>query len=246
MLLIPAIDIKDGRCVRLVQGRMDDATVYSDDPVSQAMRWLEAGARRLHIVDLDGAVSGAPVNADLVGRIRDSCPQLVVQVGGGIRNAETAANYLEAGVDYVILGSHAARRPEFIAEVNRLKSGCAIAALDVRGTKVTTEGWTKTGDQGMFELASEFEHHGACAIIFTDVERDGMLSGFNAESTKELANRSGVPIIASGGIRDLDDIRELLKVSSSGIVGAIAGKSLYEGTLDYADALEMIESYENQ
>lgn len=243
MLLIPAIDIQDGRCVRLVQGKMDDATVYSESPVSQARRWFEAGARRLHVVDLDGAVAGKPVNAELIGDIRLNCPNMVVQVGGGIRSLDTAVEYLDAGIDYVILGTHAVREPSFVSMVHRERPGRVIVALDVRSGKVATEGWTGTVDRDVFELASEFEHYGAAAIVFTDVDRDGMLSGFNAKSTEELARRVGIPVIASGGVRDLDDIRTLLKVSDAGIIGAISGKSLYEGTLDYAEAVSLIHNH---
>ena len=240
MLLIPAIDIKEGRCVRLVQGSMHDATIYSDDPASQARRWVEAGARRIHVVDLDGATRGQPVNADIVGRIAGEHPDVEIQVGGGIRSVDTARGYLDAGVAYVILGTRAVKEPSFLGEVDVLYPGRTIAGIDVRGGRAATEGWVGSGRSDIIELARELERNGASAIVYTDIERDGMLSGVNVEATAALASRISIPVIASGGISGLEDIRNLLTVYQTGIIGAIAGKSLYEGTLDFAQGLELI------
>lgn len=243
MLLIPAIDIKDGRCVRLVQGNMQDATIYSDDPVSQAARWVAAGAKRIHVVDLDGAVGGKPANADLVGEITRQHPDIEIQIGGGIRNIETVARYLDKGVNYVIIGTRAVNEPEFIGEINARYPGTAIAGIDVRAGSVATEGWADTRHADVKKLAQKLESNGAAAIVYTDIERDGMLSGVNAEATAELANSVSIPVIASGGIRDLSDIHALLAVREIEIFGAIAGKSLYEGTLDYAEATQVITGH---
>ncbi len=246
MLLIPAIDIKDGRCVRLVQGDMDESTVYSNDPASQAARWIEAGARRIHVVDLDGAFAGRPVNASIVGRIASQHPDIEVQVGGGIRTLETAGRYLDEGVSYVIIGTRAVREPEFVAEISSRFPGTVIAGIDVRGQKVATEGWADSEQTDIAKLASDLAAAGAAAIVYTDIERDGMLSGVNVEATADLAERVDIPVIASGGIRGLGDIRRLLERSEAGIFGAIAGKSLYEGTLDYASAVRMINEFQQR
>ena len=243
MLLIPAIDIKDGRCVRLVQGSMLDATVYSEDPVSQADRWVEAGAERIHIVDLNGAVQGTPVNADIVGIIAGRHSNVEVQVGGGIRNLETAARYFDAGVTFVILGTQAVNDPSFIGQINAHYPASVIAGIDVRGGAAATEGWSGSGRSDIVSLAKELEQYGACAIVYTDIERDGMLSGVNVRATAFLASQISIPVIASGGIRDMEDIHNLLEAGSKGIMGAIAGKSLYEGTLDYAQALKLITDF---
>ena len=243
MLLIPAIDIKDGRCVRLVQGNMQDAIIYSDDPVSQAARWVAAGAKRIHVVDLDGAVGGKPANADLVGEITRQHPDIEIQIGGGIRNIETVARYLDKGVNYVIVGTRAVNEPEFIGEINTRYPGTAIAGIDVRAGSVATEGWADARRADIKKLAQVLESNGAAAIVYTDIERDGMLSGVNAEATAELANSVSIPVIASGGIRDLSDIYALLAVREIGIFGAIAGKSLYEGTLDYVEATQVITDH---
>lgn len=242
MLLIPAIDIKDGRCVRLVQGRMLDATVYSEDPVSQADRWVDCGARRIHIVDLNGAFEGKPVNAEIIGRIADRHTDIQIQVGGGIRTLETAGSYLDAGVTYVILGTRAVEDPSFLGEINAKYPGQVIAGLDVRDGKAAVEGWAGSGRADIVVLAHELERNGASAVVYTDIERDGMLSGVNIDATAQLASKLSIPVIASGGISDISDIENLLDVCYSGIMGAIAGKSLYEGTLDYSQALQLISS----
>ena len=240
MLLIPAIDLKDGLCVRLVQGRMDDATVYSDDPVRQAGEWISNGAQRIHIVDLNGAFEGKPVNADIIGAICEAYPEIEIQVGGGIRNAQTARSYIDAGVDFVILGTRAVEEPEFIAELNSEFPGQVIAGLDVRNGRAAVRGWSGSGRPKVLELALELQRNGAAAIVYTDIERDGMLSGVNVKATAKLAWNLSIPVIASGGISDIRDIEKLLEVHECGIMGAIAGKSIYEGTLDFAQAAQMI------
>ena len=222
---------------------MQDATIYSDDPVSQAARWVAAGAKRIHVVDLDGAVGGKPANADLVGEITRQHPDIEIQIGGGIRNIETVARYLDKGVDYVIVGTRAVNEPEFVREINTCYPGTVIAGIDVRAGSVATEGWADARRADIKELAQKLESNGAAAIVYTDIERDGMLSGVNAEATAELANSVSIPVIASGGIRDLSDIHALLAVRETGIFGAIAGKSLYEGTLDYAEATQVITDH---
>lgn len=234
MLLIPAIDLKDGKCVRLRQGRMDDETVFSDDPVAMAQRWVDAGARRLHIVDLDGAVSGRPRNSKIIRRITESNPDLPVQVGGGIRDEDTIEAYLEAGVQYVILGTKAVTAPHFVADVCVEFPGHIVVGLDARDGKVAIDGWSKLSNHDVVDLAQHFEQDGVEAIVFTDISRDGMMSGANVQSTAALAREISVPVIASGGIRTEEDIRALCEVADDGIMGAITGRAIYEGTLDFA------------
>jgi len=241
MLLIPAIDIKDGQCVRLVQGAMDDATVYAADPLSQAQRWIDSGARRLHIVDLNGAVEGKPVNAREIERITRQHPQIEIQLGGGIRKSEDAKRYLDLGVNYVIIGTRAVQEPAFIKEIDNTHPGSVIAGIDVRDGAAATHGWAQTGRKDIVELAAQLAACGAAAIVYTDIGRDGMLSGVNAEATAALASQISIPVIASGGIRDIDDIKRLMDFRDSGILGAIAGKSLYEGTLDYSQGIALID-----
>lgn len=233
MLLIPAIDLKDGKCVRLRQGRMDDETVFSDDPVAMAQRWVDAGARRLHIVDLDGAASGRPRNSKIIRRITEANPDLPVQVGGGIRDEDTIEAYLEVGVQYVILGTKAVTAPHFVADVCVEFPGHIVVGLDARDGKVAIDGWSKLSNHDVVDLAQHFEQDGVEAIVFTDISRDGMMSGANVESTAALAREISVPVIASGGIHTVDDIRALCKVADDGIMGAITGRAIYEGTLDF-------------
>lgn len=236
MLLIPAIDIKGGRCVRLVQGQMDAETVYSDDPVEMAKRWVAAGARRLHVVDLDGAVNGAPTNAEVIHRLVEACPGVPVQVGGGIRDDETIASYLDAGVSYVIIGTKAVTTPHFIEDICLEYPGHIIVGLDVRDGKVAIEGWSKLSRHDALDLAQQFEHNGVAAIVYTDISRDGMLRGLNVEGTLAFARGLTIPVIASGGVTNLDDVRALCAVSEEGIGAAITGKAIYEGTLDFGEA----------
>ncbi len=241
MLLIPAIDLKDGKCVRLRQGRMDQDTVFSDDPVAVAARWVKAGARRLHIVDLNGAFAGKPVNAAVIEAIAAAHPELPLQVGGGIRDEETVEAYLAAGVRYVILGTKAVNTPHFVSDLCVEFPGHIIVGLDAKDGKVAIDGWSKLSGHDVVDLAQRFEDDGIEAIIYTDIGRDGMLSGVNIEATVRLANSISIPVIASGGITNLDDIRRLCKVTDHGIVGAITGRAIYEGTLDFAEAQKLAD-----
>lgn len=235
MLLIPAIDLKDGRCVRLRQGRMEDETVFSDDPVEMAGRWVAAGARRLHLVDLNGAFAGVPVNGDAIRAIAASFPDLPIQVGGGIRDEATIAAYLDAGVRYCILGTQAVREPAFVSRACRAFPGHILVGLDAQDGQVAVQGWAEVTDLRVEELASRFEDDGISAVIYTDIGRDGMLSGPNLAATAALAAAIRIPVIASGGITNLDDVRALAEAARScGILGAITGRAIYEGTLDFA------------
>ncbi len=241
MLVIPAIDLKDGKCVRLRQGRMDQGTVYSDDPVEMAARWAEAGARRLHVVDLNGAFAGRPINAQVVEAIARRFPELPIQVGGGIRDAETIQAYLDAGVRYVIIGTQAVTVPHFVGDVCAEFPGHVFVGLDARDGKVAIDGWSKLSGHDVIDLAQKFQNEGVDAIIYTDIGRDGMLSGVNVEATQRLAQSISIPVIASGGITNLEDIRKLCAAADSGILGAITGRALYEGTLDFAEAQKLAD-----
>ncbi len=233
MMLIPAIDIKDGKCVRLRQGRMDDETIYSDDPVATAARWVAAGARRLHVVDLNGAFEGSPVNSEVIREISQAFPQVPVQVGGGIRDEETIQTYLDAGVRYVIIGTKAVTTPHFVSDICLEFPGHVIVGLDVRDGKVAIEGWSKLSRHDAVDLARHFEEDGVEAIIFTDIRRDGMMTGLNLDATVAFARTLRIPVFASGGVTNLDDIRALAMVESEGIAGAVTGRAIYEGTLDF-------------
>ncbi|KPL28617.1 MAG: 1-(5-phosphoribosyl)-5-[(5-phosphoribosylamino)methylideneamino] imidazole-4-carboxamide isomerase [Acidithiobacillales bacterium SM1_46] len=241
MLVIPAIDLKDGKCVRLRQGRMDDVTVFSDDPVETAGRWVKAGARRLHIVDLNGARSGVPVNADAIEAIINAFPDLPVQVGGGIRDEDTIETYVNLGVRYVILGTKAVNAPHFVSDVCAEFPTHIIVGLDARDGKVAIDGWSKLSGHDVVDLARKFQDMGVEAIIYTDIGRDGMMTGVNIDATVKLANAISIPVIASGGITNLDDIRKLCAVADDGIVGAITGRAIYEGTLDFAEAQKLAD-----
>jgi phosphoribosylformimino-5-aminoimidazole carboxamide ribotide isomerase len=242
MQLIPAIDLKDGKCVRLRQGRMGDETVFSDDPLAVAERWVAAGARRLHLVDLDGALAGFPVNADLIGRIAESHPGIEVQVGGGLRSFEVIQTYLDVGVDYVIIGTQAVRSPSFVDDACLEFPGRIIVGLDAREGRVATDGWESVSDIAASDLARRFEDAGVDSIVFTDIGRDGMMRGSNVEATAALARAIDIPVIASGGVTDLDDVRELCSVADAGISGAIVGRALYEGRIDLAAAQRLADS----
>lgn len=242
MLIIPAIDLKDGKCVRLRQGRMEDDTVFSDDPVSMAKRWVDAGARRLHLVDLNGAFEGVPVNGGVVRAITQAFPDLPVQVGGGIRDAETIESYLKAGVEYCIIGTKAVREPEFVERVCKQFPGHIIVGIDAKDGMVAVEGWAEISDVKAVNLARRFENAGVSAIVYTDISRDGMMQGVNAEATAALAESISIPVVASGGITNMDDIHRLLKVTDSGIDSAITGRAIYEGTLDFAEAQRVADS----
>lgn len=241
MLLIPAIDLKEGQCVRLRQGRMDDVTVFSEDPVQVAGRWVEAGARRLHIVDLDGASVGAPVNAGIIGEIASAFPELPIQVGGGIRDEDTLEAYLNAGVQYTIIGTKAVSAPHFVNDLCLEFPGHVIVGLDARDGKVAIDGWSKLSHHDVIDLAQHFEQDGVAAIVYTDITRDGMMRGVNVEATAELARQVHVPVIASGGVSDLEDIKALCEVESEGVEAAIIGRALYEGTIDFVQAQAMAD-----
>lgn len=239
MLLIPAIDLKDGRCVRLRQGNMDQETVFSDDPVAMAQRWIDAGSRRIHIVDLDGAVQGFPVNADIIGKIAETFPDVEIQVGGGIREFQTIQTYIDVGVDYVIIGTQAVRAPHFVDEACLEFPGHIIVGLDAREGKVAVEGWSKLSRHDAVDMARRFEEAGVEALVFTDIGRDGMMKGVNTGATRELAKQVNIPVIASGGVTNMDDVRDLCDAASDGVSGAIVGRALYEGKLDLAEAQKM-------
>lgn len=241
MLVIPAIDLKDGKCVRLRQGRMEDDTVFSDDPLAVAERWVQAGARRLHIVDLNGAFAGKPVNAAIIREIVSAYPDLPVQVGGGIRDDDTIQSYLDAGVRYVILGTKAINTPHFVGDVCREFPGHIIVGLDAKNGKVAIDGWSKLSHHDVIDIAQRFEKDGVEAIIYTDISRDGMMGGVNIEATVTLARAVSIPIIASGGISSLEDIKALCAVADEGITGVITGRALYEGTLDLAAAQKLAD-----
>jgi len=233
MLIIPAIDLKDGKCVRLRQGRMDDSTVFGDDPVDMATRWVEAGARRLHLVDLNGAFAGEPVNGEIVQAIARKYPDLPIQIGGGIRSAETIE---AAGVSYLILGTKAVKEPEFVTQACRLFPGRIIVGLDAKDGRVATDGWAEVSEVMATDLAKRFANDGVDAIVYTDISRDGMMQGVNVEATAALAEEGGIPVIASGGVTNMDDLKRLATVADKGILGAITGRAIYEGTLDVAEA----------
>jgi phosphoribosylformimino-5-aminoimidazole carboxamide ribotide isomerase len=239
MLLIPAIDLKDGHCVRLRQGNMNDATVFSEDPVAMAKHWVDQGARRLHLVDLNGARSGRPVNESVIKKIvRAVGEDIPVQLGGGIRDLDTIERYIDDGVSLVVIGTAAVKNPGFLHDACSAFGGHVIVALDAKGGKVATDGWSKLTGHDVVDLAKKFEDYGVDAILYTDIGRDGMLSGVNVEATVELARAVKIPVIASGGIKDLSDIEKLCAVEEDGVTAAVLGRSLYEGTLDFRAAQE--------
>jgi len=242
MLIIPAIDLKDGACVRLKQGRMEDDTVFSDDPIGVAAQWVEQGARRLHLVDLNGAFAGEPVNGEIVRAIATRWPQLPVQIGGGIRSLETIEAYVRAGVSYVILGTKAVKEPSFVRDACRAFPGRVIVGIDAKDGWVATDGWAEVSSVQAVDLARQFKADGISAIVYTDIARDGMMQGVNVEATAKLARDSGLPIIASGGVTNLDDIRGLLRVRGDGVIGTITGRAIYEGTLDLAEAQALADA----
>ncbi len=244
MLIIPAIDLKDGKCVRLRQGVMEDETIFSDDPVSMAAQWVEQGARRLHLVDLNGAFDGEPKNADVVHAIAAAFPDLPIQIGGGIRTRETVQTYLDAGVHYVIIGTKAITEPDFIRQLCSDFSGHVIVGIDAKNSKVAIKGWAELSDQNATDVARSFESDGVSAIVYTDISRDGMMQGVNVEATRQLAKSVTIPIIASGGITNMADIESLCSVADDGISGAITGRAIYEGTLDFAAAQRYADQQE--
>jgi phosphoribosylformimino-5-aminoimidazole carboxamide ribotide isomerase len=237
MLLIPAIDLKDGRCVRLEQGDMKLSTVYGDDPAAMARRWVAAGARRLHLVDLNGAFAGKPVNEAAVKSIlKEVGDEIPVQLGGGLRDLDTIERYLDDGLSFVIIGTAAVKNPGFLADACSAFGGHIIVGLDAKGGKVATDGWSKLTGHDVVDLAQKYEDYGVEAIVYTDIGRDGMLTGINVDATVELARAVGIPIIASGGLAGLPDIEKLCGVEADGIEAVICGKAIYNGALDFAAA----------
>jgi len=242
MLLLPAIDLKDGQCVRLRQGRMEDTTVFSDSPVDTATRWVNAGAKRLHLVDLNGAFDGVPVNNNAVEAIAKKFPDLPIQIGGGIRDAKTVQAYLDAGVTYCIIGTKAVQDPEFVKDLCKQFPGHIIVGIDAKNGMVATDGWAEVSSVSAIDLAKKFEEAGVVAIVYTDISRDGMMTGVNVDATVSLAESISIPVIASGGVTNMDDIIELCEVEDSGIMGTILGRSIYEGTIDLAEAHKYVEN----
>jgi len=244
MLIIPAIDLKDGQCVRLRQGRMEDSTVFSEDPVEVAGRWVEAGARRLHLVDLNGAFEGKPVNGEIVNAIARRYPDLPIQIGGGIRSKEVIQAYLDAGVQWVIIGTQAVKDPDFVTAMCRSLPGHIIVGLDARDGKVATDGWAETSQVEASSLAQRFANDGVSAIVYTDIARDGMMKGVNLDATRRLAEATSIPVIASGGVSSMEDVKQLASVADSGIAGAITGRAIYEGGLDLTEAQKWCDQVE--
>ena len=237
MLIIPAIDIKNGKCVRLKQGRMSDETIFSDKPEEMAKKWFDCGAERLHLVDLDGAVSGKPVNRETISRIVDTIP-IPVELGGGVRDMATLRAYFDLGLQYVILGTVAHKNPDFVKEACRLYPGRIILGIDARNNRIAVEGWTEEIDLTPADLAGRFEDDGLAAIIYTDINRDGMRTGCNVEATGALARTTSIPVIASGGISEIDDVLRILPLAADGVVGLITGRALYDGSLDLVAAIK--------
>ncbi|VVE48909.1 1-(5-phosphoribosyl)-5-[(5-phosphoribosylamino)methylideneamino]imidazole-4-carboxamide isomerase [Pandoraea commovens] len=237
MLLIPAIDLKDGQCVRLKQGDMDQATVFSEDPAAMARHWVEQGARRLHLVDLNGAFAGKPRNEAAIHAIVEEVgADIPVQLGGGIRDLGTIERFLDAGLSYVIIGTAAVKNPGFLRDACSAFGGHIIVGLDAKDGKVATDGWSKLTGHEVVDLARKFEDYGVESIIYTDIGRDGMLQGINIEATVRLAQAVTVPVIASGGLSNLGDIDALCKVESEGVEGVICGRAIYSGDLNFASA----------
>lgn len=237
MLLIPAIDLKDGHCVRLRQGEMEDATVFSEAPTDMANHWLEQGARRLHLVDLNGAFAGKPKNESAIKAILKAVgDEIPVQLGGGIRDLDTIERYLDAGLTYVIIGTAAVKNPGFLHDACSAFPGHILVGLDARDGKVAVDGWSKLTGHDVIDLAKKFEDYGVEGVIYTDIGRDGMLSGVNIEATVRLAQALRIPVIASGGLASMADVDALCAVENEGIEAAIAGRAIYEGTLNFAQA----------
>jgi len=239
MLIIPAIDLKDGQCVRLKQGLMEEATVFSESPAEQARHWLDQGARRLHLVDLNGAFAGQPKNQGAIKAIlKEVGDEIPVQLGGGIRDLDTIERCLDAGLTYVIIGTAAVKNPGFLHDACVAFPGHIIVGLDAKDGKVAVDGWSKLTGHDVIDLAKKYEDYGVESIIYTDIGRDGMLSGINIEATVKLAQALKIPVIASGGLSNLGDIRKLCEVEGEGVVGTIAGRAIYDGSLDFKAAQE--------
>ncbi|MCF8028398.1 MAG: 1-(5-phosphoribosyl)-5-[(5-phosphoribosylamino)methylideneamino]imidazole-4-carboxamide isomerase [Desulfobacteraceae bacterium] len=242
MIVIPAIDIKGGRCVRLLQGRMDRETVFSDDPPAMAVRWIDQGARLIHVVDLDGAIEKSPKNLAAIEQITSAAGSVPIQVGGGIRDLETIGMYLDQGVDRVVIGSAAIYDPDLVRQACRDFPGRIVVGIDARNGRVAIEGWTQTTEVSAIELGRQFEDSGVAAINFTDIERDGMQTGPNIEAIREFARAVGIPVVASGGVSCMDDIRNLSKLAEDGVSGIITGRALYDGRLDLREAVAFLDA----
>ena len=241
MLLIPAIDLKDGRCVRLRQGDMDNETVFSEDPVAMARKWVDMGARRMHIVDLNGARSGKPVNEGVIREIvAEVGPDVQIQLGGGLRDLDIIERYIDDGVSYVVIGTAAVKNPGFLHDACSAFGGHVIVALDARDGKVATDGWSKLTGHDVIDLAMKFEDYGVDAILYTDIGRDGMMTGVNIDATVALARAVRIPVLASGGVSDISDLDRLLAVEEEGIEGVILGRALYEGKFDFEAAMARV------
>ncbi len=237
MLLIPAIDLKDGKCVRLQQGDMNASTTFGEDPAAMARRWLDAGARRLHLVDLNGAFAGKPVNEVAVKAIlREVGGEIPVQLGGGIRDLDTIERFLDDGLSFIIIGTAAVKSPGFLKDACSAFGGHIIVGLDAKDGKVATDGWSKLTGHEVVDLAKKFEDYGVDAVIYTDIGRDGMLTGINIDATVKLARALSIPVIASGGLAGMADIEQLCAVEGEGIEGVICGRSIYSGALDFTQA----------
>jgi len=244
MIIIPAVDIKNGKCVRLIQGRMEDETVFSNDPAAMAQKWANAGAELIHVVDLDGAFEKSPQNLDAVKSIIKTV-DTPIQLGGGIRNERTAKILLDMGVQRVIIGTEAIKNPEWVMQTARHFPDQVVVGIDARNGRVAIEGWTQTTDTRAIDLAKRFEDCGVAAINFTDIYRDGMQTGPNITETGRLAEAISIPVVASGGVSTIEDIKNLLPLETVGVSGVITGKALYSGTLDFEQALALVQSYTN-
>ncbi len=244
MLIIPAIDLKDGHCVRLKQGLMEESTVFSEDPGAMARHWVDKGGKRLHLVDLNGAFAGKPINEEAIKSIVTAVGgDIPIQLGGGIRDLDTIERYLDDGISYVIIGTAAVKNPGFLHDAF---PGQIMVGLDAKDGKVAVDGWSKLTGHDVIDLAKKFEDYGVESIVYTDIGRDGMLTGVNIEATVALAQALSIPVIASGGVTNLDDVRQLCAVQDEGIMGAITGRAIYEGTLDFAAAQQLADQLSGQ
>jgi phosphoribosylformimino-5-aminoimidazole carboxamide ribotide isomerase len=244
MLIIPAVDIKNGQCVRLVQGRKEDETVFSNDPAAMAQKWARAGAELIHVIDLDGAFEKSPQNRAAIKNILQTI-DIPIQLGGGIRDEKTAHQFLEMGVQKVIIGTEAIKNPAWVARLAGRHPGRVIVGIDARNGLVAIEGWTETTATRAVDLAKRFEDCGIAAINFTDIQRDGMQTGPNIEATRKLAEAVNIPVVASGGVATIKDIQDLLPLEACGVIGVITGKALYSGTLDFKESLAMAQTKKN-
>ena len=242
-LLIPAIDLKNGQCVRLRQGEYDDVTVFSDNPVETANKWISKGAKRLHVVDLDGAVAGYPKNKSVIQSILSSVgDKIPIQVGGGIRDLDTIESTIDIGVTYVVIGTAAVKTPGLLKDACAAFLGHIIVSIDAKDGKVATDGWSKLSGHEVIDLAKKYEDDGVEAILYTDIGRDGMLSGINLDATLKLAQSISIPVIASGGLADMSEIKNLCKIEQEGVMGTILGRSIYEGKIDFEFAQKYVEN----